>query len=224
MGLPTSLTPTTCRVARESEAANPSAIDTASCQVGVRLVVNKLSADQGSAVTSAACGGLQAVHPSVPNTQMAIHVFALCIIVANDGTCPKFSVLSLPTHPSDCAHDSIHTQNQATPQAGNVLLSEPFLDDPYFGRKVVLLCEHNEEGSFVFVLNNFVDIDVDEVMDELPKLDTRISVGGPVKNGNLYYLHTREDIVDSIPVVDGVFMGRLRPNQRPASRRWPESR
>lgn len=97
--------------------------------------------------------------------------------------------------------------NQALPKAGDILLSEPFLDDPYFGRKVVLLCEHNDEGSFGFVLNNFVDIDVDEVMDELPKLNTRISVGGPVKNGNLYYLHTRKDIADSIPVVDGVHMG-----------------
>ena len=36
--------------------------------------------------------------------------------------------------------------NHATLAPGNVLLSEPFLDDPYFGRKVVLLCEHNEEG------------------------------------------------------------------------------
>tara|TARA_B110000003_G_scaffold126493_2_gene128551 strand:+ start:6010 stop:6588 length:579 start_codon:yes stop_codon:yes gene_type:complete len=97
--------------------------------------------------------------------------------------------------------------NQTQPQPGDILLSEPFLDDPYFGRKVVLLCEHNDEGSFGFVLNNFVDIDVDEVMDELPKLHTRISVGGPVKNGNLYYLHTRTDIPDSIPVVGGVHMG-----------------
>lgn len=97
--------------------------------------------------------------------------------------------------------------NQTQPQPGDILLSEPFLDDPYFGRKVVLLCEHNDEGSFGFVLNNFVDIDVDEVLDELPKLHTRISVGGPVKNGNLYYLHTRADIPDSIPVVGGVHMG-----------------
>ena len=87
------------------------------------------------------------------------------------------------------------------------MLSEPFLDDPYFGRKVVLLCEHNDEGSFGFVLNNFIDIDVDEVMEELPKLNARISVGGPVKNGNLYYLHTRQDIPESIPVVEGVCMG-----------------
>ena len=57
------------------------------------------------------------------------------------------------------------------------------------------------------MLNNYVDIDVDEVMDDLPKLNARISVGGPVKNGNLYYLHTREDIAESIPVMPGVFMG-----------------
>ena len=67
-----------------------------------------------------------------------------------------------------------------------------------------MLCEHNDEGSFGFVLNNFIDIDVDEVMEELPKLNARISVGGPVKNGNLYYLHTRQDIPESIPVVEGV--------------------
>ena len=97
--------------------------------------------------------------------------------------------------------------NNAKPESGNILLSEPFLDDPYFGRKVVLLCEHNDEGSFGFVLNNFIDIDVDEVMEELPKLNARISVGGPVKNGNLYYLHTRQDIPESIPIVEGVCMG-----------------
>jgi len=98
-------------------------------------------------------------------------------------------------------------ENQELPEAGNVLLSEPFMDDPYFGRKVVLLCEHNEEGSFGFVLNNYIDIDLNEVMDDLPSLKARISVGGPVKNSNLYYIHTRADIPDSVPVVDGVYMG-----------------
>ena len=97
--------------------------------------------------------------------------------------------------------------NHATPAPGNVLLSEPFWTTHTSEEKVVLLCEHNEEGSFGFVLNNYVDIDVDEVMDDLPKLNARISVGGPVKNGNLYYLHTREDIAESIPVMPGVFMG-----------------
>lgn len=94
------------------------------------------------------------------------------------------------------------------PKRGKVLLAEPFLDDPYFKRTVILLCEHNEEGSFGFVLNNYIDIELDQVMEELPTFDTRISIGGPVKNSNLYYLHTLgEEIGDSVEVMDGIFMG-----------------
>jgi putative transcriptional regulator len=94
------------------------------------------------------------------------------------------------------------------PRKGKVLLAEPFLDDPYFKRTVILLCEHNEEGSFGFVLNNYIDIELDQVMDELPTFSTRISIGGPVNNSNLYYLHTLgEQIGDSVEVMDGIYMG-----------------
>lgn len=95
-----------------------------------------------------------------------------------------------------------------TPAKGKILLAEPFLNDPYFKRTVVLLCEHNEEGSFGFVLNNYIDVDLDSVMEELPNIDSRISIGGPVKNSNLYYIHTLGDKVpDSVPVVNGIYMG-----------------
>ena len=94
------------------------------------------------------------------------------------------------------------------PRVGDVLLSEPFLDDPYFGRKAVLICEHNEEGTFGFVLNNFIAIEMQDLMDDFPDFDARLSVGGPVKSSSLYYLHTRPDLLEgSIEVVDGVHMG-----------------
>ena len=45
-------------------------------------------------------------------------------------------------------------------------------------------------------------------MDELPTFSTRISIGGPVNNSNLYYLHTLgEQIGDSVEVMDGIYMG-----------------
>ncbi len=98
--------------------------------------------------------------------------------------------------------------NEASPKVGDVLLSEPFLDDPYFGRKAVLVCEHNEEGTFGFVLNNYIALEMSDLMDDFPDLDGRISVGGPVKSASLYYLHTRPDLIEeSVPVTDGVFMG-----------------
>ena len=96
---------------------------------------------------------------------------------------------------------------QPEPQVGSILLSEPFLDDPYFGRKAVLLCEHNDEGSFGFVLNNFVQIDLEDILDDMPQIKSKISVGGPVNNSNLYYLHNQGDLPDAVPVVHGIYMG-----------------
>ena len=93
------------------------------------------------------------------------------------------------------------------PEPGNILLAEPFMADPHFGRKAILLCEHNEEGSFGFVLNNFIEVGLNELLDDLPSVECRLSLGGPVKNSNLYYLHTIQEAPDSIAVKPGLFMG-----------------
>ena len=99
-------------------------------------------------------------------------------------------------------------ENQLPPARGRLLVSEPFLPDPYFRRTVVLLCDHNEEGSFGFVLNRHMDITVSELMENMPVVDSRVSIGGPVQSGNLYYLHTiGPHITGSVEVVDGVHMG-----------------
>lgn len=102
----------------------------------------------------------------------------------------------------------ISPENQPEPARGKVLLAEPFLNDPYFKRTVILLCEHNDEGSFGFVLNNYIDVELDQVMEELPRFNTRVSIGGPVKNSNLYYIHTvGQELEDSVEVVPGVYLG-----------------
>lgn len=102
----------------------------------------------------------------------------------------------------------ITPENTVNPSRGKVLLSEPFLTDPYFKRAAILLCEHNEEGSFGFVLNNYLDMSLDQIMSGLPELPTRVSVGGPVNSSNLYYLHTLgNSIIDSKEIAKGIFLG-----------------
>lgn len=98
------------------------------------------------------------------------------------------------------------TEN-STPQVGDILLSEPFLNDPYFGRKAVLLCENNENGSFGLVLNNFVDVKAEEIIVGLPDIETRISLGGPVSSSNLFFLHTCPDLEGASEVIDGIYIG-----------------
>lgn len=93
------------------------------------------------------------------------------------------------------------------PKQGDILLAEPFMNDAHFGRKAILLCEHNEEGSFGFVLNNFIQVGLNELLDDLPPFQSKLSLGGPVKNSNLYYLHTFSNAPDSIEILPGLFMG-----------------
>ena len=103
---------------------------------------------------------------------------------------------------------NISPENKLPPERGRLLISEPFLPDPYFKRTVVLLCEHNNEGSFGFILNKFIDVEVNDLVDDLPNIETRISMGGPVKSGNLYYIHTvGNELPNSLEIVDGIFMG-----------------
>jgi putative transcriptional regulator len=98
--------------------------------------------------------------------------------------------------------------NTLAPERGRLLLSEPFMDDPYFKRTVILLCEHNEEGSFGFVLNNYLEVSIHNLVPEFPNVASKVALGGPVKNSNLFYLHTLgEQITNSLKVTDHIYMG-----------------
>ncbi len=94
------------------------------------------------------------------------------------------------------------------PEKGMLLISEPFLDDDYFRRSVILLCEHNEEGSYGFVLNNFIDLRLDELLDDFPQVDTKVSIGGPVETKNLFFVHSLgEKVAESVEIAPGIFIG-----------------
>ncbi|MBK6264224.1 YqgE/AlgH family protein [Marivirga sp. S37H4] len=85
-------------------------------------------------------------------------------------------------------------KNIDRPQKGDLLLSEPLLPDINFDRTVILLCEHNEEGSFGFVLNKLSILKVDEVLQEINSFDTSLYVGGPVQQNTLHFIHDIEHL------------------------------
>ena len=104
--------------------------------------------------------------------------------------------------------DKLKNINKLTPKKGRVLISGPFLDDAYFKRSVILLCEFNEEGAFGFILNNVMKIELQELLEDYEADGFNVSLGGPVQTSNLYYLHTLGDkLPGSIEVLDGVYMG-----------------
>ena len=95
-----------------------------------------------------------------------------------------------------------------TPAAGILLIAEPFLKDPNFMRTVVLLCEHQEEGSFGFVLNRNYQYTLEELIPDLAGLDLPVYYGGPVQKDTLHFLHQYPELIaDGFKVADDVYWG-----------------
>ena len=104
--------------------------------------------------------------------------------------------------------DFFSIENNKVARQGRVLISEPFLNDTYFKRSVVLLTEHSEEGSVGFVLNKPVDLSVNDILNDFPEVDAEISIGGPVNTNTIHYIHTLgEQIPDSVKVLKNLFWG-----------------
>lgn len=94
------------------------------------------------------------------------------------------------------------------PASGTILIANPHLDDPNFLRSVVFLCEHNEEGSFGFVLNRKLDYTVDEFVPELGDFKLPVYEGGPVEMNTLHFIHQYpNEIEESKEVLKGVYWG-----------------
>lgn len=98
--------------------------------------------------------------------------------------------------------------NNVRPAAGKLLLAEPFLGDPFFSRSVVLLIEHNEEGSFGLIMNKEVPVKPSEAVRSLGNYEGKVFVGGPVQPRSIFYLHTLgEKLSGSHHVLDKLYWG-----------------
>lgn len=98
--------------------------------------------------------------------------------------------------------------NNLKPAKGRLLLSEPLMGDFYFGRAVVLLAEHNDEGSFGLVLNKPVKHKFNSVVKDFPDFDGQLYLGGPVETNSLFFVHTiGEHVEGSLEIGSGIYWG-----------------
>lgn len=98
-------------------------------------------------------------------------------------------------------------QSHIKPGTGKLLIAEPFLNDPSFSRTVILLCEHGEEGSIGFVLNQPCDLKLNHFLPEVKNKDITVFDGGPVQKETLHVLHQLPDILGGEEILPGVFWG-----------------
>jgi putative transcriptional regulator len=103
--------------------------------------------------------------------------------------------------------DFFKFKNDLIPEKGRLLISEPFLPDPNFERTVVLLCEHNEEGSFGFVLNKMSTVNLDDIIEDINDFSEPVLVGGPVQQDTLHFVHKAAYIEGGKSLGNGLYWG-----------------
>lgn len=99
-------------------------------------------------------------------------------------------------------------EKEKQPSNGQILISDPFLPDPNFSRTVVLLTEHNDNGTFGLVLNHLTDLTLDKILgrDDFPAIP--IFQGGPVQLDTLHFIHSFGGaLAGSIKVMEGLWWG-----------------
>ena len=100
------------------------------------------------------------------------------------------------------------THNDVLPAQGSILISEPFLQDAYFQRSVVLLVEHTQEGSMGFVLNKKTELSVNTFFADLQGFpEMPIYLGGPVSANRLFFIHSLGDLIipNSLKINDHLY-------------------
>ena len=97
--------------------------------------------------------------------------------------------------------------NNVLPSRGRILISEPFLRDATFGRSVILLVDHTDEGSMGLVINKQLPLFLNDIILEFKYLDEiPLYKGGPIATDTLFYLHTLSDIPGSISISKGLYL------------------
>ena len=99
--------------------------------------------------------------------------------------------------------------NTLEPEQGNLLLSEPTMNDLHFGRSVILLVDHNEtEGSFGIIMNKSLNVRLAEIVDVFEDFDAPVYLGGPVAENQIFFMHTLGDLIpETCKIMEGLYWG-----------------
>lgn len=94
------------------------------------------------------------------------------------------------------------------PAPGILLIADPFLKDPNFKRSVVILCEHQDDGSIGFVLNREFGYTLDELINDMEGCDVPVYYGGPVQMDTIHFLHGYPELIPGgSEIAKGVYWG-----------------
>lgn len=96
-------------------------------------------------------------------------------------------------------------------EKGTLLIATPDIDAGFFFRGVILVCEHNANGSFGLLINKSLDLELpEEIMNVSQLVNPRIGIraGGPVQTNQMMLLHSSDALQSqTLKICDGVYLG-----------------
>lgn len=96
-------------------------------------------------------------------------------------------------------------------QKGTFLVATPDIEIGFFFRGVILVCEHNPNGSFGLLINRPLELELpDEIINISQMANPHIGIraGGPVQTNQMMLLHTGEQSEQqTLKICDGVYLG-----------------
>ena len=91
---------------------------------------------------------------------------------------------------------------------GTILISKPFMEDKRFEKTVILITEHNDNGTIGLILNKNTSIDIIDFIPSSINQSIIIKQGGPVDNNSLFFIHKHPDLIHNcFKIKDGYFWG-----------------
>jgi len=82
------------------------------------------------------------------------------------------------------------------------LIAMPSLDDTFFERSVIYICENDQKGSMGLMVNRPIGVEVEDLLEQMDlhlspeflfNLDNQVLIGGPVAPERGFVLHTPQE-------------------------------
>lgn len=107
----------------------------------------------------------------------------------------------------DRYNDLLHIQPTGlTLQAGRLLVSTPYFNDPFFNHSVVLLTDYEEEHTAGLIINRQLPHNVYDLVNEI-RVEEPIFFGGPVLTEAVFLLHSFDSCPEASRLLPGVYVG-----------------
>lgn len=100
----------------------------------------------------------------------------------------------------------IRLKEQSKVKPGNIILSQGFWNDEVLQRSVILIIEHDENGSFGIILNKESNLQVSEALPGLEDND-RLLFGGPINTKMISFVHQQKNLDKAIRITEEIYWG-----------------